>query len=316
MAVANTNDAPTLATAITNQAAIEDAAFSFIVPAGAFADVDAGDTLTYSATKADGTALPAWVTFNAATRTFSGTPLNADVGTVSLKVKATDAAGANVSSTFNVAMANTNDAPTLANPIADQTAGENSAFSFVVPVNSFADVDAGDTLTYSATRADGSALPSWLAFNAVSRTFSGTPAASDVGSLNLKVTATDSGAASVLDTFVITVNAASGQTLTGTQGNDVLTGGPGNDTINGGFGADTMAGGAGNDTYVVDNAGDVVSEGINAGTDTVQSSVTYALSANVENLTLSPTRSTAPATHQIPTGTHTTRLTAAQAWTR
>ena len=47
-----------------------------------------------------------------------------------------------------------------------------------------------------------------------------------------------------------------------------------------------MAGGAGNDIYVVDNAGDVVTEALNEGTDTVQSSVSFTLGANVENLTL------------------------------
>jgi len=65
-----------------------------------------------------------------------------------------------------------------------------------------------------------------------------------------------------------------------------LTGNSGNNTLDGGAGADTLAGGAGNDTYLVDDPGDVVSENAGEGTDTVQSSLTYALSANVENLTL------------------------------
>jgi Ca2+-binding RTX toxin-like protein len=50
-----------------------------------------------------------------------------------------------------------------------------------------------------------------------------------------------------------------------------------------------MVGGAGNDTYVVDNAGDIVTEASGAGTDLVQASVSYVLLSNVENLTLTGT---------------------------
>ena len=77
----------------------------------------------------------------------------------------------------------TNAAPTVANPIDDQTATVGAAFNYTVPANTFADTDAADTLTYTATQSDDSGLPSWLSFDVATRTFSGTPTTAYVGTL-------------------------------------------------------------------------------------------------------------------------------------
>ena len=74
--------------------------------------------------------------------------------------------------------------------------------------------------------------------------------------------------------------------LYGGAGNDSLLGGDGDDLLDGGSERDRMEGGTGNDLYIVDLATDIVLEAVNAGTDTVQSSVSWILGANVENLTL------------------------------
>ncbi|MEN9317268.1 MAG: hypothetical protein RIS35_3661, partial [Pseudomonadota bacterium] len=121
------NTSPTLATPIPDQAANEDSAFGFQFASGTFTDVDAGNAFTYTASRADGSALPAWLVFTPATRTFSGTPANGDVGAVSVKVTATDSAGSTVTDTFSITVANVNDAPTLAAPIVDQAATEDTA---------------------------------------------------------------------------------------------------------------------------------------------------------------------------------------------
>jgi hypothetical protein len=105
---------------------------------------------------------------------------------------------------FTITVTNINEAPTVANVIPDQPADENIPFSFQFASNTFADVDAGTVLTYSATQGDDSPLPAWITFTAATRTFSGTPLLADVGTLSVKVTASD-GALSVSDTFDIVI---------------------------------------------------------------------------------------------------------------
>lgn len=74
--------------------------------------------------------------------------------------------------------------------------------------------------------------------------------------------------------------------MIGNSGNNTLIGGRGDDTLDGGAGDDKLIGGLGNDTYVIDSELDVIIELENQGVDTVQSSISYALSSNLEHLTL------------------------------
>jgi Ca2+-binding RTX toxin-like protein len=74
--------------------------------------------------------------------------------------------------------------------------------------------------------------------------------------------------------------------LIGNSANNVLNGGDGNDTLEGGLGIDTLVGGAGNDTYIIDNSSDVIVEDSASITDIVKSYVSYTLSNNLENLSL------------------------------
>lgn len=99
--------------------------------------------------------------------------------------------------------------------------------------------------------------------------------------------------------FVLSENVEN-LTLTGTAesgtGNalaNTLTGNAADNRLDGAAGADRLVGGLGGDTYVVDRSSDIVAEGANAGVDTVESSASFTLSANVEHLVLTGTTYTA-----------------------
>src|SRR5207244_4665455 len=99
--------------------------------------------------------LRTWIGLPGPNGTSIDTTDDPDNGTVSVKVTATDTGHLSVASTFGLTVTPVNDAPTAANPIADQSAEADLPFSFVVPGNTFADPDAADTLTKSGSGARG-----------------------------------------------------------------------------------------------------------------------------------------------------------------
>lgn len=178
------NDAPIVSAGIADQTGTEDTFFSLEVPADAFSDVD-GDELALTATLAGGAVLPIWLSFDG--QTFSGQPPQDFNGALDIIVTATDGEF-EASQLFTVIIDPVNDAPILENALADQAFDEDTSVAFVVPVDTFSDVD-GDALTLTASLADGSSLPSWLVFDGTG--FSGSPPQDFNGELQLRVTASD-----------------------------------------------------------------------------------------------------------------------------
>jgi uncharacterized delta-60 repeat protein len=305
-----TNYAPVVSSFIPDQIANADTLFSSTLPVNTFTDAN-GDALTYTATLSNGNALPSWLVFNSATKTFTGTPPQSAAGILSIRVTATDQFSLLAFDDFNLNI-KTNHAPVVNSFLADKNAASGALFNYTLPADTFTDLD-NDYLTYNATLSDGSALPSWLNFNAATKTFSGTP--SQLGAFDIRITATDTSFASTSDSFLLNVTAsivplvlngrrgkdvlvgnagndiisgaAGNDSLYGNDGNDRITGGDGNDFMDGGAGADIMIGGKGSDIYIVDHVGDFISEtSKSGGTDSVYSSVSFNLGANLENLVL------------------------------
>lgn len=293
------NGAPTdLSLSSANVA--ENLAASTIVGAFSTIDPDVSDTFTYSLVTGTGS------TDNAAFKIAGNTLQTAQSfnfeskSAYSILVRTDDGKGGIFEKPFTISIQDLNEAPFVTAAIANQTTTTGTAFSYVVPTTTFSDPDAGDALTLSATLSDGSALPTWLGFDPTTRALSGTPTSTNLGTFNLLLRATDRGGLSTTTGFSLTVNSVTNGTngitgtagddyLVGTSGADTIQGLAGNDTIDGRVGADKLIGGLGNDTYIVDNIGDVIVENLNEGLDTVQSSVTYTLGNNVENLFLTGT---------------------------
>ncbi len=242
------NHAPILITSLENQAVKYDTVGWSYDASASFSDEDVSDSLSYSATLANGNPLPAWILIGATTGVLTGSPSINDRGTFSLIVKTSDTHGSSVSAPLTVA-ATVFDAGTLL---------MNTASNDIL-----AGTIANDSVTYA------------YATSSVTVSLATTTQQNTLGAGLDTLTNIDN-----------LIGSDFNDILTGNSKNNALDGGAGNDTLNGGAGADTMIGGLGNDIFVVNHAGDVVIEYLNEGTDKVSSNVAYTLSPNIENLTL------------------------------
>jgi Ca2+-binding RTX toxin-like protein len=197
--------APVVAAPLVPVQALEDSPFSFTIPHGTFVDADAGDTLSFAVTSLDGSPLPAWLTFDDGSRTFTGTPTNDDVGARALTITVTDTTGASASTALQLEVANVNDAPVALHPLLDQEAVEDSAWQYAIVPGTFFDADPSDRLAYSARLASGSALPEWMHFDPNAGVLAGIPGNADVGNVQVAITASDLAGASAGQTFTVHV---------------------------------------------------------------------------------------------------------------
>lgn len=189
--VANTNDAPVIATAPV-LTAIQNILYNYIVTA----TDDDGDAIAISAL-----VLPAWLQFtdnHNGTAQLSGIPNNDAVGNHEVTVRAQDGNGGANSQSFTIAVANVNDLP-LFTSVPAATAVEDQEYRYNVTT---IDID-GDILAIQAT-----VLPSWMGLTDHgdgSATLVGTPAAADAGNHNVTLKVTDAIDSFATQDFVVTV---------------------------------------------------------------------------------------------------------------
>ena len=190
---------PLLNDPIPPQIADVDQLYQWTVAPDLFTDPQ-GRLLTYTAQSTGGGSLPVWLAFNSSQFQLSGRPNRTQVGAYALEVVAVNTDGAATVALFSLIVEYF---PQLASLINPQWANINNPFSLTLPANTFVDPE-GEPLTYQARQASGLSLPNWLAFNRQTLVFSGVPQASDVGTVRIQLTATDTQGGAAQQIFNVT----------------------------------------------------------------------------------------------------------------
>ena len=166
-------------------------------------------TLSYAASQSNGQALPSWLIFNQATRTFAGVAPCTAQG-LTIRVTATDTSGLAASETFGATVAAPVVKPgiTVSAPTAPQTWIDGQNIDLVLPANTFTDA-LGLRMTFAAYEASGANITSWLHFNAATDELTGKVPSNASGTVWLAVVASDAQHMSATDLFPVTFAAAS-----------------------------------------------------------------------------------------------------------
>ncbi len=317
------NHPPVLIAPLVNQAILCDRVDWIYDTSASFEDEDLSDSLSYSATLANDNSLPDWIQIDATTGLMTGAPALGDRGTYALNVVATDSQGSSVSAALIVAVTvfdagqllvstagndsltgtSSNDTATYAYATApigvslsittEQNTGAAGS-DILANIDNLIGSDYNDSLTGNLQNnvLDGGVGVDTLAGKMGDDTYI-VDIASDIiiEKFNEGIDKVNSSVTYALPGNIenLTLIGASNVNGTGNGLANLIVGNAVNNTLNGSAGADTLIGKLGDDNYVVDHVNEVVTENFGEGTDTISSKITYTLSANVENLTLTGT---------------------------
>ncbi|WP_427501728.1 calcium-binding protein (plasmid) [Methylomonas sp. MED-D] len=314
------NFAPELAVSLPDKNVVDGDTFAFALPE-VFVDPDQGDELTYSARLQSGLPLPSWITFDAATKTFSGQPTGSNLGSTTIQVSVADKKGHVNSTNFNLSVTPAANMVLTGTELNDSLAGK-SGYDLLSGLGGD-DVLSGnygeDTLEGGSGNdtlnggTDGDVLLGGSGNDYLNGGLDSDLLVGGDGNDLYEIDDVDDeviensgeGVDTIRSKLIYTLvadnvenlilansNGAVGDgnglanTITGSMSADVLYGRGGNDTLDGSGGADYMEGGSGDDSFIVDNVGDQIVEFANEGIDTVTSSVSFTLGTEIENLVL------------------------------
>jgi hypothetical protein len=160
----------------------------YTLEAGVFADAD-GDPLDLVSSLANGSPLPAWLSFDSRRRAWAGTPTGAHRGTVTVVATASDPFGGVVQGAVAITVVNA--PPVYTERVFDQQVSQDADAPLSFRVPGFADPD-GDAVQLSAVLQGTTGLPSWIRFDGASARFVVDGSAAPAGSYFVVVTGTDS----------------------------------------------------------------------------------------------------------------------------